>query len=234
MAQPRKQFSPSDFKFNNFIEEIEPVRSISKSGLPRLVRQVKMKCIKCNTIFTASLHNALKCGGYCSRQCSNDRNTKVQGTIQKHPLYHKWMNMRQRCENPNNTSYHHYGGRGITVSDDLKEFKDYIDYVMSLPNAPTQFPTKLEIDRINNDLGYTKGNLRWTTRSVNMINTRNKNTKKVGSIPNVFFRSKDSKWEVRLRHEGKEYYKGTFNSEADALIVRNQLIIDNNLPHKLI
>ena len=33
-------------------------------------------------------------------------------------LYRTWKNMRNRCKNPNNRSYHKYGGRGIKVCDE--------------------------------------------------------------------------------------------------------------------
>ena len=31
--------------------------------------------------------------------------------------YNTWINMRQRCNNPNDKSYHNHGGRGIKVCD---------------------------------------------------------------------------------------------------------------------
>lgn len=36
-------------------------------------------------------------------------------TKAQHPLYATWNNMLQRCENPDNKKYPHYGGRGIRV-----------------------------------------------------------------------------------------------------------------------
>lgn len=34
-----------------------------------------------------------------------------------HPLYDAWKSMIQRCTNPNDSNYKHYGERGITVCD---------------------------------------------------------------------------------------------------------------------
>jgi hypothetical protein len=33
------------------------------------------------------------------------------------PLYEIWKSMKQRCHNPKNKDFKHYGGRGITVCD---------------------------------------------------------------------------------------------------------------------
>ena len=36
-------------------------------------------------------------------------------------LYTIWSNMKARCNNPNNTSYYNYGGRGISVYQEWQE-----------------------------------------------------------------------------------------------------------------
>jgi hypothetical protein len=33
------------------------------------------------------------------------------------PTHNSWLNLRSRCNNPNDDSYRHYGGRGIKVCD---------------------------------------------------------------------------------------------------------------------
>ena len=72
-----------------------------------------------------------------------------------------------RCTRDNSHSKH-YKDRGITV---LQEWVDdrtkFLAYLLTLPgyNNPV-----LEIDRIDNDKGYIPGNLRFTTRSVQMRN----------------------------------------------------------------
>lgn len=40
-------------------------------------------------------------------------------------------------------------------------------------NVRDAFRRKLEIDRIDNDCGYERGNLRWSTHSENNLNKRN-------------------------------------------------------------
>jgi len=84
------------------------------------------------------------------------------------PEYTAWINMKQRCFNPNNKSYPDYGGRGITVCDRWKNsFNNFYEDMGLKPfmNA--------EIDRENNNLGYTKENCRWVTKTVNIQNRSN-------------------------------------------------------------
>ena len=74
--------------------------------------------------------------------------------------------MKQRCSNPNDSGYQHYGARGITYHPDFETFEGFYAYVKDL------YVPGLEMDRIDNDGDYTYGNLRWTTHREQMENTR--------------------------------------------------------------
>ena len=41
--------------------------------------------------------------------------------IRKSRLYKVWIEMKNRCSNPNNYRYKRYGAKGITVCKDWKE-----------------------------------------------------------------------------------------------------------------
>lgn len=83
-----------------------------------------------------------------------------------HPLYDTWRNMIRRCTNPKDEHWLHYGGRGITICD---RWMDIRNFIADMPDRPIG----MELDRKDNDLGYSKDNCQWVTREVNMRNKRN-------------------------------------------------------------
>ena len=78
----------------------------------------------------------------------------------------RWYAMRNRCMNPNNIMYPHYGGRGITIAPEWNSFKQFITDMGPLPSPQHQ------IDRIDNDGPYCKANCRWATQLQQMRNNR--------------------------------------------------------------
>jgi hypothetical protein len=77
-----------------------------------------------------------------------------------------WDCMVQRCTNTNNPNWNNYGGRGVTVSDELRTFEGFLKVLGKKPD-PTY-----TVDRINPFLGYEKGNVRWATRKEQANNRR--------------------------------------------------------------
>lgn len=108
-------------------------------------------------------------------------NTKACGCMSRLPLekrtthnlsrtrnYRIWQAMKARCNNPNNTYYQNYGGRGISLCDEWKN--DYLAFhIWSMSHG---YNDELTIDRIDNDKGYSPDNCQWVTRTVQMSNTR--------------------------------------------------------------
>jgi len=86
----------------------------------------------------------------------------------EHKLYRVYYAMRQRCNNPKDCNYHKYGGRGITLCE---EWANSYDAFMqwALDNG---YKEGLQVDRVNNNEGYSPNNCRWVTPKVNGNNTR--------------------------------------------------------------
>ena len=80
--------------------------------------------------------------------------------------YSIWLNMKQRCLNPKNKAFAHYGGRGISVCESWKNsFSSFLDYVGPRPPG-------LTIDRIDNNGNYEPGNVQWATAKTQTENRR--------------------------------------------------------------
>lgn len=127
----------------------------------------RCQCLCGNTVVVTG--HALAAGD--TKSCGCLRKQKVGSINRSHalsrkPVYRSWQAMKSRCENPNDTHYANYGGRGISVcpewSDSFERF--YLDM--------GDRPAGMTIDRRNNDLGYFKDNCRWATHSVQSNNKR--------------------------------------------------------------
>jgi hypothetical protein len=96
--------------------------------------------------------------------------TKTHG-LSSHPLYYIWRDIKARTTNTNHASYHHYGDRGIQLHFSWQTNPEsFIKYIL---NALGPKPSsKHSLDRIDNDKGYTPGNLRWATQSEQLLNRR--------------------------------------------------------------
>ena len=81
-------------------------------------------------------------------------------------LYHIWNAMRQRCENPNAISYKYYGGKGISVCSEWKNFNNFCSWALQ-----SGYAENLTIERKNSDGNYEPSNCKWATNKEQQNNT---------------------------------------------------------------
>ena len=111
--------------------------------------------------------NTRSCGCLlCDARKINGKHNATHG-LSGTRQYDIWLHMRERVSNPNNPAWHNYGGRGITVCERWKKSFENFWSDMGATYKPG-----LQLDRINNDLGYSPENCRWTTSKYNNRNRR--------------------------------------------------------------
>ncbi len=100
--------------------------------------------------------------------CTRHKYKKTIDGISSHRLYRVWRCMIQRCHDPANQAYKNYGGRGIYVCDEWRnDCRAFYEWGLANGHADD-----LEIDRRDNNHGYSPDNCRFVTREVNANNTR--------------------------------------------------------------
>lgn len=83
------------------------------------------------------------------------------------PEYQAWTSMHRRCTSPLDARYADYGGRGIAVCEEWSLFETFFKDVGIRPSI------EHSIDRVNNNLGYYKDNVKWSTPEEQMRNKQN-------------------------------------------------------------
>lgn len=99
------------------------------------------------------------------RDSKTGRILKTHGMSESR-IYRIWIDMKRRCNDTRNRAFCRYGAKGIKVCKEWND--DFIAfYKWSMQNG---YNNSLSIDRINNDMGYSPTNCRWTDRIVQSTN----------------------------------------------------------------
>lgn len=122
--------------------------------------RVMVCCCACGNQWVGKLQ-ALRSGNTKSCGCSPGRGKCfiTHGATVGYsnpPEYSVWKSMKDRCKNPNNKRYRHYGGRGITVCEAWDR-----DFAVFLSDVGPRPSPQHSIERINNNKGYDPSNVRW-------------------------------------------------------------------------
>lgn len=77
-----------------------------------------------------------------------------------------WCGLRQRCENPTNKSFKHYGARGISICERWAVFENFWQDM-----GPT-WKEGLSVERVDVNGNYEPGNCTWIPRGDQPKNRR--------------------------------------------------------------
>lgn len=120
----------------------------------------KCACGVRREVLSVSLRNgkSVSCG------CSKNQRTTVSIRRANPSTYNSWAGMKQRCNDKNHVEFHRYGGRGITYNARWNDFDSFLSDMGPKPRG-------MSLDRIDNDLPYSKENCRWSSPEEQMSNT---------------------------------------------------------------
>lgn len=122
----------------------------------------------CGEILVAGLANVAvgntkSCG--CLNKEALDARNRVHG-MSHTKIYDIWCEMIARCTRQSHARYSDYGGRGITVSEEWRQFNNFYADMGDRPEGTS-------LERRNNFLGYSKENCLWDTIGRQNTNKRN-------------------------------------------------------------
>jgi hypothetical protein len=103
-----------------------------------------------------NLSNRLLTGNTSTCGCRNGHGMRYTR------IYRTWINMHVRCRDTKSENYKYYGGRGICVCPEWKDFKNFLSWA-----KVNGYADNLTIDRKDSKEGYYPENCQWVTIAEN-------------------------------------------------------------------
>lgn len=135
------------------------------------------KCDCGNTTMVRSLYarsgHTQSCGCFVLQKLAEANTTHGESKSIEHSI---WRKMIERCDNPRCKGYAYYGGRGIKVCQQWRQFANFLSDMGRRPSK------NFSIDRIDVNGDYGPLNCRWASQNVQSNNKTNNLYLKIGGL----------------------------------------------------
>ncbi len=186
-------------------------------------RNYKMGIYECPNCKRESTLYSSQVGQLCV-DCSRVLNPMTHG-MSKTKQYRVWAAMIKRTTNKKDARYEFYKDK--VPPDKWFSFEGFWD------DMGDGYKEGLSIDRINNDLPYSKNNCRWATQETQSQNTRKIRKSNTSGFRGVWYYKKLSKWGAGIQYDKIQKYLGVFDYPWTAAYAYDSYVLNNNLKHTI-
>ena len=167
-----------------------------------------------------------------------DETLKLKRNYEKHSLtktkgYKLWCNIIQRCYNPKNPSYKYYGEKGVIMEDYFKNsYENFINWIKGIAHYNEWLnSSELSLDRIDNTLGYSRGNIKFSTKTEQVENQNLRVDNKSG-YKGVCYHKLNKKYSATITINKSKVFLGYYDTALEASLVYDNYVLKNNLNRK--
>lgn len=188
---------------------------------------LEVKCTKCGWIGPYRLDKLRLAESYQSgARCSHG----VPWPEER--LYETYRDMIRRCENPRDSQYNYYGGRGIQVVDEWRNgYQGKLNFINDAVSKGYTPGCQLTIDRLDSSGNYCPENTQWVSKKYNSIFTD------ASYIIRIKFLDFDKLFTVQgwssFLGEGESYYSNNFPSSSYPDKLTRGMLITGDILSKL-